>query len=84
MDDFDETIKDIKENLIARIQRQEQEIERLKEENKKYNKWIGSLNKDNHKLNNIIKEVREVLIDLFGTDDKDINNILEILDKEKV
>lgn len=43
-----------------------------------------SLNKDNHKLNNIIKEVREVLIDLFGTDDKDINNILEILDKEKV
>lgn len=40
MDDFDETIKDIKENLIARIQRQEQEIERLKEENKKYNKWI--------------------------------------------
>ena len=35
------------------------EIERLKEENKKYNKWIESLNKDNHRLNNIIKEVRE-------------------------
>lgn len=29
-----------------------------------------------------LKEVREKLIDLFGTDDKDINNILEILDKE--
>ena len=33
------------------------------------------------RLNNIIKEVREELIVLFGTDDKDINNILEILDK---
>lgn len=33
-------------------------------------------------LENIIKEVREELIVLFGTDDKDINNILEILDKE--
>ena len=29
MDDFDETMKDIKDNLIARIQRQEKEIERL-------------------------------------------------------
>ena len=37
--------------------------------------------KDIERLNNIIKEVREELIDLFGTDDKDINNILEILDK---
>ena len=37
--------------------------------------------KEIERLNNIIKEVREELIDLFGTDDKDINNILEILDK---
>ena len=29
-DDFDETMKDIKENLIARIQRQEKQIKELK------------------------------------------------------
>ena len=33
------------------------------------------------RLHSIIKEVREKLIVLFGTDDEDINNILEILDK---
>ena len=37
--------------------------------------------KEIERLNNIIKEVREKLIVLFGTDDEDINNILEILDK---
>ena len=42
---------------------------------------LEEANKEIERLNNIIKEVREELIDLFGTDDKDINNILEVLDK---
>ena len=46
-----------KEELLAI----KQEIERLKEENKKYNKWIESLNKDNHRLNNIINELEQWL-----------------------
>ena len=40
---------------IERYNKLLKEIERLKEENKKYNKWVESLNKDNHRLNNIIK-----------------------------
>ena len=42
---------------------------------------IAEREQEIERLNNIIKEVREELIVLFGTDDKDINNILEILDK---
>ena len=39
MDNFDETMKDIKDNLIARIQRQEKEIEDLKEQVEYQDLW---------------------------------------------
>ena len=48
---------------------------------KEMDKRLDEREQEIERLNNIIKEVREELIVLFGTDDKDINNILEILDK---
>ena len=41
--DFDETMKDIKENLIARIQRQECEIERLHNIISRTRRYVQSL-----------------------------------------
>ena len=40
LDSFDETMKDIKDNLIARIQRQECEIDNLKKENERLRKEL--------------------------------------------
>lgn len=73
------------ENVMVANKMLEQEIERLKEENKKYNKWVESLNKDNHRLTNIIKEVREYIhwrLD-YGQDMHitQMRELLEILDK---
>ena len=64
--DFDETMKDIKDNLIARINRQEQEIERLNNELDYYKtkplyiqKW--ELEREIERLNNIINKGIEAI-----------------------
>ena len=48
-------------------------------ENKKYNKWIESLNKNNHRLNNIINELEEYLNVTEIT--KEEGNILLFMDE---
>lgn len=45
-------------------------ITNLQEENKKFNKWIEVLNKDNHKL----QEENERLNNIINEIEKDINN----------
>ena len=58
------------------------EVRYAKELNKKYNKWIESLNKDNHRLNNIIKEVREYIEkEYIYIQHETYNKLIEILDK---
>lgn len=50
-DDFDETMKDIKDNLIARINRQECEIHNLKEELQAYKKERENILDKSKRLN---------------------------------
>ena len=65
--DFDETMKDIKENLIARIQRQECEIHNLKAKLEMYENGVyfssenDELQQRIERLNNIINELEKWL-----------------------
>lgn len=68
--DFDETMKDIKENLIARINRQECEIHNLKEENKLLLQQKQQLQVDLDKATKFIEENLTFYITIGGTDER--------------
>ena len=76
--DFDETMKDIKEGLIARIQRQECEIDNLKKENKNLKISLQDRIKQSEELDNLINRIDKA-IEYLGIDE-DILNTCEIYD----
>ena len=78
--DFDETMKDIKDNLIARINRQECEIHNLKEANCKLRKG-GETLKDTNKL--LLQQKGQLQEDLDMLD-KRIDKAIEYIDKNNL